>query len=70
MNLKPIFLFTIGGIIAVQITEINFIFNAKTPLPSGTFLAQKTTPNSDSNPSHNQPQETGRSRRQDVKYRF
>jgi len=70
MNLKQIFLFIIGGMIAVQITQINFISNAKTTLPSRRFLAQETTPNIDSNSSQNQPQETGRSRRRDVRYRF
>ncbi len=63
-------LFIIGGIIAVQIAQINLISNAQTPLRSGRFIAQETTPNSDSNSSQNQPQETGRSRRRDVRYRF
>jgi len=70
MNFKQIFLLLSGGIIAAQITQINLISNAKTPLRSGTFLAQEATPSTDSNPSQNQPQETGRSRRRDVRYRF
>lgn len=70
MNINSKILFIIGVIIAAKISQINFISNAKTPLRYGLLLAQETTPNSDSNSSQNQPQETGRSRRRDVRYRF
>lgn len=72
MDIKKIFLFILclsGGIIGVEISQINLLADAHS-WPSGTFLAQEPTPNHHSHPSQNRPQETGRSRRRDVRYRF